>query len=115
MTRDVLRLAAAVLASAVVFGSATAYAGYPNTPKGAQADCGAGHDPLVGHYSAAVLTRALATLSGSDAEYTNCVDALRAALRALLDRKRQGGHTTHPGGGTTSTTTSTGSAPGGSR
>ena len=55
MTRFALRLALAAVAVTVVLGSATAYAGYPDTPKGAQHDCGAGHDPLVGHYTATVL------------------------------------------------------------
>src|ERR1700686_910161 len=112
MTRYALRLALAALAAAVVLGSATAYAGYPDTPKGAQADCGAGHDPLVGHYTAAVLTKALATLSGSDVEYTNCVDALKSALRALADRKPQTGKGSKPpGGGTHTTTTGTTTTP----
>ena len=109
MTRYALRLALAAVAVTVVLGSATAYAGYPDTPKGAQHDCGAGHDPLVGHYSAAVLTTALATLSGSDAEYTNCSDALKNALRALINRKHHsGGGSGHPSkGGTHRTTTGT--------
>lgn len=107
MTRYALRLALATVAVVVVLGSATAYAGYPDTPKGAQRDCGAGHDPLVGHYSAAVLAKALATLSGSDAEYTNCVNALRSALRALIDRKHPGHPGGHSGGGTHTTTTGT--------
>ena len=108
MTRSALRLALAAMAAVVVLGSATAYAGYPNTPTGAQHDCGAGHDPLVGHYSAAVLAKALATLSGSDTEYTNCVDALRSALRALIDRNHPGGHPKgHSGGGSHTTTTGT--------
>jgi hypothetical protein len=108
MTRYALRLALATVAVFIVLGSATAYAGYPNTVKGAHNDCGAGHDPLHGHYSAAVLEKALATLSGSDTEYTNCVDAIRSALRALIDRRHPG----HPskgksGGGTKTTTTGT--------
>ena len=107
MTRSALRLALATMAAVVALGSATAYAGYANTPTGVHKDCGAGHDPLAGHYSAAVLAKALATLSGSDAEYTNCVDAIRSALRALIDR----GHHGHPGkghsGGTHTTTTGT--------
>src|SRR5579863_3222934 len=108
MTRYALRLGLAAVAVTVVLGSATAYAGYPDTPTGAQHDCGAGHDPLVGHYTATVLTKALATLSGSDTEYTNCVDALRNALRALIDRKHHGGGSGHPSqGGTHRTTTGT--------
>ena len=108
MTRYALRLVLAVVAVTVVLGSATAYAGYPDTPKGAQHDCGAGHDPLVGHYTATVLTKALATLSGSDTEYTNCVDALRNALRALIDRKHHhGGSKGGSGGGTHTGTTGT--------
>ena len=99
------RFALAAVAIAVLLGSSTAYAGYPNTPRGAQHDCGAGHDPLVGHYSASVLEKALASLSGSDAEYTNCVDALRSALRALLNHKHSGGGSTTKGGGSTTTTT----------
>jgi hypothetical protein len=110
MTRYALRLALAAVAVTVVLGSATAYAGYPDTPTGAQHDCGAGHDPLVGHYTAAVLAKALSTLSGSDTEYTNCVDALRNALRALIDRKHPGG-SKHPSkGGTHTTTTGTNTA-----
>ena len=105
MTRYALRLALAAVAVTVALGSTTAYAGYPDTPSGAQHDCGAGHDPLVGHYSAAVLARALATLSGSDAEYTNCVDALKSAIRALLNRKHTGHGTKPPSSGGTHTTT----------
>jgi hypothetical protein len=104
MTRSALRCALAALVAAVALGTATAYAAYPNTPAGAQKDCGAGHDPLVGHYSVSVLQRALATLPGSDAEYTNCVDALRNAIRAALDHKKGstgGGGTHKSGGGTT--------------
>ena len=97
MTRYALRLALAAVAVTVVLGSATAYAGYPDTPTGAQHDCGAGHDPLVGHYTATVLTKALKTLSGSDTEYTNCVDALRNALRALIAGKHTG-HRSNGGG-----------------
>jgi hypothetical protein len=112
MTRSALRLALAAMAAVVVLGSATAYAGYPNTPKGVQHDCGAGHDPLVGHYSAAVLARALATISGSDAEYTNCVDAIRSALRALIDRHHGNpGSKGHSSGGTRTTTTGTNAVP----
>ena len=107
MTRYALRLALAAMAVTVVLGSATAYAGYPDTPTGAQHDCGAGHDPLVGHYTAAVLAKALATLSGSDTEYTNCVDALRGALRALIDRKHHNGGHKPSKGGTHTTTTGT--------
>lgn len=109
MTRSALRLALAAMAAVVVLGSGTAYAGYPDTPTGAQHDCGAGHDPLVGHYSAAVLAKALATLSGSDTEYTNCVDALRSALRALIDRNHPSGHGSkgRTGGGSHTTTTGT--------
>lgn len=108
MTRYALRLALATVAVTVVLGSTTAYAGYPNTPKGVQHDCGAGHDPLRGHYSAAVLARALATLSGSDAEYTNCVDAIRSALRALINKHHgHPGSKGHSGGGTHTTTTGT--------
>ena len=106
MTRYALRLALATVAVVVVLGSATAYAGYPDTPKGVHADCGAGHDPLVGHYTAAVLEKALATVSGSDAEYTNCVDAIRSALRALIAHNHPRGHPGkgHSGGGTKTTT-----------
>src|SRR5579871_1566830 len=105
MTRSALRCALAALVAAMALGTANAYAGYPDTPAGAQHDCGAGHDPLVGHYSVAVLQRALASLSGSDAEYTNCVDALRSALRALLDHKKgsSGGGQRTGGGGTKTT------------
>lgn len=106
MKRHALRLVLGAIAAVVVLGSATAYAGYPNTPKGVQADCGAGHDPLSGHYTAAVLTKALAGLSGSDVEYTNCVDAIRTALRAIADQNRHTGHG-NPGGTHTTTTSST--------
>jgi len=110
MTRYALRLALAAVAVTVVLGSATAYAGYPDTPTGAHHDCGAGHDPLVGHYTAKVLAKALATLSGSDAEYTNCSDALRNALRALIDRKHTGGGSNGRSGGRHTRTTGTNTA-----
>jgi hypothetical protein len=110
MKRSALRLAIAAMAVLVVLGGATAYAAYPDTPAGAQHDCGAGHDPLVGHYTASVLTTALATLSPSDRQYTNCPDSLQNALDALLKpHHTSGGGGTKPpsGGGTHTTTTQT--------
>ena len=66
---------------------------YPNTVQGALHDCGAGHDPLMGHYTVAVLHQALKSLTTSNSEYTTCAQALDAAIRALL------GKGTHPAKG----------------
>src|SRR5579871_839213 len=76
------RFAAAVVVVLFALSGGAAYAGYPDTPKGAQADCGAGNDPLSGHYTVAVLETALKTLPTDDKEYSTCVDALESAIRA---------------------------------
>ncbi len=106
MIRFRARLALASLAVAVVLalGVVPAYAGYPDTVKGAQHDCGAGHYPLQGHYSVAVLVKALAGLSTSDVEYTTCKDALEAAIRAA-EAPKQAHHTATSGHTTTHTST----------
>ena len=60
MTRSRARLALAALAAVLALGAATAYAALPEHGHGrALRDCGAGHDPLVGHYSVKVLQKAL--------------------------------------------------------
>lgn len=95
-----IRLAArvcaiALAASLLAFGGALAWAGYPNNWHGVLADCGAGNDPLAGHYSLSSLDGALAHLSGSNAEYSNCYQAIEAARRAIL--AKQIGASTHHG------------------
>ena len=100
----------AALAAVLALGGATAYAGYPNTVKGAHRDCGAGHYPLHGHYSIAVLIKALGTLSTSAVEYTTCKDALEAAIRAAEHaaiRRRSTSTSTSTTPATTTTRTST--------
>jgi len=94
MTRSAARLAFASLAALLAFGVAPAFAGYPNTVRGAERDCGAGHYPLQGHYSIGVLEKALASLSTSDVEYTTCKDALEAAIRAAEKPTSSHTHTT---------------------
>lgn len=122
MTRSAARLALATVAVVLVsmtFGGAAAYAGYPDTVAGAHHDCGAGHNPLVGHYSIQVLIKALGTLSTSAVEYTTCKDALESAIHKAetvthhsstststtgtrtTTSTRSGGKTTHPKGGAT--------------
>ena len=103
MIRSGARLTLASLAVALALGASPAHAAYPNTVKGAQRDCGAGHYPLQGHYSVAVLVKALAGLSTSDVEYTTCKDALEAAIRAAEAPKKH--HTTTSQQTTTHTST----------
>jgi len=107
MTRSSARVAFASLAAVLVLGVAPAYAGYPNTVKGAHRDCGAGHYPLQGHYSIKVLESALASLSTSDVEYTTCKDALEAAIRSAEKPKTTHTHTHTSTTPTTTTTTPT--------
>jgi hypothetical protein len=113
MTRSAARLAFASLAAAAVVlvsGVAPAFARYPNTIRGADRDCGAGHYPLQGHYSIGVLEKALASLSTSDVEYTTCKDALEAAIRAAEKpppKPPPKPPTTHPRTATTPTKTTT--------
>jgi len=103
MTRLRAWFALASLPVVLALGAAPAYAGYPNTPKGAQHDCGAGHYPLQGHYTIAVLIKALAGLSTSDVEYTTCKDAIEAAIRT----QEQQAHHHHPPKKTHTTTSPT--------
>ena len=85
MLRRSARALGALLAVVWLIASAdVAYAGYPDTVNGALHDCGAGHDPLVGHYSVAVLHKALKELNTNSLQYTTCADALQAALEADL-------------------------------
>jgi len=95
MTRLAARVCAIALAALLAFGGTLAWAGYPNNWHGVLKDCGAGNDPLVGHYSLSSLDGALAHLSGSNAEYSNCYQAIEAARRALLAKVIGGG--THHG------------------
>ena len=62
-------------------GTAAAHTSYPNTPHGVAKDCGAGHDPLWGHYTIRVLHRALHHLDPSTIEYTTCADAIQNAIQ----------------------------------
>lgn len=107
MTRSAARLAFASLAAVLAIGVSPAVAGYSNTVKGAHRDCGAGHYPLQGHYSIAVLVKALASLSTSDVEYTTCKDALEAAIRAAEKKPRKKPATSHTQTHTHTTTTPT--------
>jgi hypothetical protein len=84
MLRRSARALVALLAVWSITGAGVAYAAYPNTVGGALHDCGAGHDPLVGHYSVAVLHKALKELNTNSLQYTSCADALQAALDADL-------------------------------
>ncbi len=108
MRRWVARLlmVASVAFVAVAPGVASAK-GYPNTPKGAVKDCGAGHDPLVGHYTVKVLQQALRSLTTSSREYTTCDQALNNAIRALLAGHRPKPGSTGPTGPSTGVTGST--------
>ncbi|MGH2852154.1 MAG: hypothetical protein ACRDLP_16255 [Solirubrobacteraceae bacterium] len=96
MTRLAARVCAIALTALLAFGSTLAWAGYPNNWHGVLSDCGAGHYPLVGHYSLSSLDGALAHLSGSNAEYSNCYQSIEAARRALL-AKQIGAGTHHHG------------------
>ncbi len=51
-------------------------------------DCGAGHDPLAGHYSVKVLQKALRELRTNSLQYTTCADALQNAINAALAKPR---------------------------
>src|SRR5450755_4339513 len=96
MTRLSARLVAAALAAVLICGSGTASAAYPNTPQAALQDCGAAHDPLVGHYSLKVLQQALHDLKTYAQQYTNCETVLTQAIQALeLTAHKTSGH---PGG-----------------
>ncbi len=94
----------AALAVVLVLGASTAVAAhkksYPDTPKGALADCGAGHYPLKGHYTIKVLQEALKRLSSGTLQYTTCADALLKTIQAqeLALRKGTGGGSGHPRG-----------------
>jgi len=103
-------LPAAVLAVVLTFAGAPAYANYPDTVKGAHRDCGAGNYPLKGHYTIAVLQKALSTLSTSAAEYSTCKDALEQAIHAAevaARPKPKPPVTTHTSTTPTTTTTTT--------
>jgi hypothetical protein len=84
MLRRPARALVALLAVWSIAGAEVAYAAYPNTVGGALHDCGAGHDPLVGHYTVTVLHKALKELNTNSLQYTTCADALQAALEADL-------------------------------
>jgi len=101
MLRRSARALVALLAVWSIAGAEVAYAAYPNTAGGALHDCGAGHDPLVGHYSVAVLHKALRELNTNSLQYTTCADALQNAINSQLSRPRthRGGKVTLPGQG----------------
>ena len=84
MTRVYGRVAAVAMAAVLVFGATTASAAYKNTATAALKDCGAGHDPLAGHYSVKVLQTALRELRTNSLQYTTCADALQNAINAAL-------------------------------
>lgn len=98
MIRLAARVCATALAALLAFGGTLAWAGYPNNWHGVLHDCGAGNYPLVGHYSLSALDGALAHLSGSNAEYSNCYQAIEAARRALLAKEIGGSSGHHRGG-----------------
>ena len=114
MIRMGTRLAIGVLALTLALTGTTAFAAYKNTAAGALRDCGAGHDPLRGHYTVAVLQKALGGLSTSNAEYSTCATALANAIRALERPHHPRKHPKPPGtrgnnggGGPHTTTTQT--------
>ena len=91
MTTRLARVVAAALAAFLIAGSAAAaYAHahhYPNTVKGVEADCDRNF-PLKGHYSLSVLHAALREVKSENLQYTNCADAIVAAIRADLGTPR---------------------------
>src|SRR5579871_883778 len=113
-----LRASPAFALIAACLAAVPAYASYPDTPRGALKDCGANY-PLKGHYTVRVLQTALKDLTGLNAEYSTCADALRLALRQALapppkkatapppSQKTQRSHTTTTPTRTTTTTTTT--------
>jgi hypothetical protein len=115
MTRVQARLLGALLAAVLTLGAAgaaTAATVYKDTPGAALHDCGAGHDPLVGHYSVKVLQTALRDLRTNSLQYTTCADALQNAIDSELTGHRKkpvkhhrGGTTPRRGGKTPGTTT----------
>jgi hypothetical protein len=81
MTSRWIRAFVAALALWAIFGTAVAYAGYPNTVGGALHDC-SNNDPLKGHYSLKVLQTALKEVKAETLQYNGCADALLAAIQA---------------------------------
>jgi hypothetical protein len=109
MTRLAARVSVATVALVLMVAVPPALAkhskrAYPDTPRGALKDCGAGHFPLEDSYSIAVLQKALAGLSTENAQYSTCSDALQAAIRG--DERPPPVHHHHA-----STSTSTGAGP----
>src|SRR5579871_2446028 len=81
MTRRLTSVLAALLAVLALAVAPAALASYPNTAGGVLHDCGAGHDPLVGHYTISVLRKALHELHTGDLQYTTCADAITNAIQ----------------------------------
>jgi hypothetical protein len=71
----------AVCAFALLVAAPSAFA-YSDTVSSALHDCGAGHDPLKGHYSLKVLQKALKDVKGESLQYTNCATILQQAINA---------------------------------
>jgi hypothetical protein len=113
MTRLAARVSVATVALVLIVAVTPAFAkhskrAYPDTWQGAQADCGHGNDPLEDSYPIKVLQEAEEHLSTTEAQYSTCVTALQAAIRAderpptrhHHPRGSTGtGKTTAPGGG----------------
>ena len=84
-----LARALAVCAFALLVAAPSAFAhSYPDTVGSALHDCGAGHDPLKGHYSLKVLHKALKDVKGESLQYTNCATILQQAINADSVGKR---------------------------
>ena len=96
MTRRLTSVVAALLAVSALT-AAPALAAYPNSANGVLRDCGAGHDPLVGHYSISVLRKALHELHTNSLQYTTCADAIENAIHLDSLKPRPGKPPVHSG------------------
>jgi hypothetical protein len=100
MARLRAQLVTAVLAAGLLAlpAAATAKSPYPDTPKGALRDCAAGHYPLEGHYTIAVLQKALKLQLADKLQYTNCATVLLDTIHKLelTERHSSGAGTSHP-------------------
>jgi len=96
MTRVYTRAAGGLAAAVLMVGAVPAIAANKDTPAAALRDCGAGNDPLKGHYSVKVLQAALHDLQTNSLQYTTCADAIENAINAqFAARKRRPARGTH--------------------
>lgn len=95
MTRVFARVAGGLAAAVLMVGAVPAIAANKDTPAAALRDCGAGNDPLRGHYSVKVLQTALRDLQTNSLQYTTCADALENAINAQFAARKH-----KPTGGT---------------